>query len=116
VIGGQWLLVGRQPATDPSPIVYPWTPGMSSPSPAGTVIEPTGSQIVDDQLLWYAAIPAAIDAVGVGHLEGNTVVITSQHPTPHRRMVRRSVDRTRDAASAGVARSVATPLSAIVAT
>ena len=46
------------------------------------VIEPTGSQIVGDQLLWYAAIPAAIDAVGVGHLEGNTVVITSQHPTP----------------------------------
>ena len=82
LIGGQWFLVGRQPATDPSPIVYPWTPGMSSPFPAGTVIEPTGSQIVGDQLLWYAAIPAPIHAVGVGHLEGNTVVITSQHPIP----------------------------------
>ena len=81
LIAGQWFLVGRQPATDPSPIVYPWTPGMSSPFPAGTVIEPTGSHIVGDQLLWYAAIPAAIAAVGVGHLEGNTVVITSQHPT-----------------------------------
>ena len=77
LVDGRWFIVGRQPASDPGPVVYPWTTDLALQFPKGTVYAPTQSQVVDDQLLWYAEIPPGIDAVGVGYLNGDTVVNTT---------------------------------------
>jgi hypothetical protein len=83
LIDGRWFLVGRRPAADPSPIVFPWTPDLSAQFPQGRLIAPAQAQVVGDQLLWYAEIPDDVDAVGVGYLDNGSVVSTTAKTSPH---------------------------------
>ena len=80
-IDGRWFIVGRQPAADPTPVLYPWDPNNSAMSPSATIIAPTQSHVVGSDLLWYAEVPQGIDTVGIGHLDDGTLVsITTGSP------------------------------------
>ncbi len=80
-IDGRWFIVGRQPAADPTPVLYPWDPNNSAMSPSATIIAPTQAHVVGSDLLWYAEVPQGIDTVGIGHLDNGTLVsITTGSP------------------------------------
>ena len=89
LIDGRWFLIGRQPAADPSPVVFPWTVDMSPRFPLGRIIEPTDAQVVGTDLLWYAEIPTDLDAVGIGYVDNGNVVSTTPIGSPRAGAARR---------------------------
>jgi hypothetical protein len=78
LLGGRWYIVGRQPVGDPPPILYPWAPDLRIPLKAAgiLVMKPSQSMAVGEQLLWFTEIPESVDAVQVGYVNGDDIVIT----------------------------------------
>jgi hypothetical protein len=88
-INDRWFIVGRQPANDPSPAVYPWTPETPAQFHLDRVFRPIKAQLAGDQLLWLVEIPPGTDVVGVGHLHGETVISSTPSGSPSSSALRR---------------------------
>jgi|CXWL01.1.fsa_nt_gi hypothetical protein len=68
IVDGRWFVIGFQPAAEPAPGLYEWSPNLPDVVPADVRVVHVSTLTDEARTYWMAEIPTGIDNVGFGEI------------------------------------------------